>query len=609
MGVALRNWDKVKLHYLAAYFCWLIVIFLAACDGENVGQSLAGSSPTSPTKAIATLNPTVSSVTSSAADPTFGPQATPASSEVVVSLDYSKTGPAISPYIYGIADLDKTDATYIAGLRPSMLRWGGNSASRFNWVLGNAWNAGRDFQFENGNYGQPTGDVATASFQRAIDAKIAMLVTVPMLGWVAKNSDTNIRSVGVPDQGGPPVAPNSEAIVGYNPEANRALTSLPSQARKNGPFVDKPDPASSTVVYQDEWVASLVKKFGPAQAGGIKFYAMDNEPDLWSETHTDVHPTRVGYDELWSRFQDYASAIKNVDTTAMITGPVSWGWIGYFYSALDRGSDNFKTGNDRANHGNQPFIPWFLSQARQYEQQKGKKILDVLDIHYYPSAEGVYAGKTDSETNAKRLRATRSLWDLSYIDESWIGAQIKLLPRMQDWIKTYYPGVKLGISEWNFGADTTLNGALAISQALGIFGSQDVYMASYWPYPPKDSPGYEAFRLYTNFDGKGSSFGNKSIPVKVSDDLKVSSFGAIDSSNGHLHLILINLQPDKDQPLRVQTLQNLPDQNAAVYQISAKTGNQLTQQPLMKLAGGSKIELTLPAYSITLLDLLPASNQ
>ena len=198
---------------------------------------------------------------------------------------------------------------------------------------------------------------------------------------------------------------------------------------------------------------------------------------------------------------------------------------------------------------------------------------------------------------------------MNYIEESWIGTQIKLIPRMQDWIKSYYPGLKLGISEWNFGADTTLNGALAISQALGIFGSQGVYMASYWPYPPKDSPGYEAFRLYTNFDGKGGSFGDKSVPVKNSDDLKVSSFAALDSSTGHLHLILINLQPDKDQALSVQTIQNLPAQNVGIYQMSAKTANQLTQQPTLKFEGGSKIELTLPAYSITLLDLLPSSNQ
>ncbi len=602
--MTLRNWDKTNFYHLLNWFCLLLALLLAACGDASIGQTLASSSPSknpSPTAA--------SNVTSTEAAPTFGTLPAQANNEVVVSLDFSKVGPAISPYIYGIADVDKTDLNYTSRLRPGMMRWGGNPASRFNWVLGNAWNAGRDFEFRNGNYGQPTGDVATESFQRASNAKIAMLVTIPMLGWVAKNSDSNTRSVGVPDQSGSPIAPNSAAIVGYDPAANRALTSVQSLARKNGPFVDKPDPASSKVVYQDEWVASLVKKLGNAEAGGIKFYGMDNEPDLWSETHTDVHPTRVGYDELWSRFQEYASAVKDVDTTAMITGPVSWGWLGYFFSALDRGSDDFKTASDRANHGNQPFIPWFLSQARQYEQQKGKKILDVLDIHYYPSADGVYAGKTDPETNAKRLRATRSLWDLGYIDESWIGTQIKLIPRMQDWIKTYYPGLKLGVSEWNFGADTTLNGALAISQALGIFGSQDVYMASYWPYPPKDSPGYEAFRLYTNFDGKGSSFGDKSVPVKISDDSKVSSFAAMDSSTGHLHLILINLQPDKAQILRVQTLQSFPAQNAAVYQISAKTANQLTQQPTLKLEGGSKIELTLPAYSITLLDLLSSGSQ
>ena len=50
-----------------------------------------------------------------------------------------------------------------------------------------------------------------------------------------------------------------------------------------------------------------------------------------------------------------------------------------------------------------------------------QRTLDILDIHYYPQASGVTSNKTDAATAALRLRSTRSLWDPTYTDESWIA--------------------------------------------------------------------------------------------------------------------------------------------------------------------------------------------
>ena len=67
----------------------------------------------------------------------------------------------------------------------------------------------------------------------------------------------------------------------------------------------------------------------------MRFFALDNEPDLWNSTHRDVHPAPLSYDEIWQRTVDYASAIKTQDPGALVTGPVPWGWCAYFWSALD----------------------------------------------------------------------------------------------------------------------------------------------------------------------------------------------------------------------------------------------------------------------------------
>src|SRR4029450_12926784 len=100
-----------------------------------------------------------------------------------------------------------------------------------------------------------------------------------------------------------------------------------------------------------------------------------------------------------------------------------------------------------------------------------------------PQGKGLYPGRVDADANARRLRATRALWDPTYTDESWIAEPVQLLPRLKEWIAAGYPGTKIGISEWNFGVDSDINGALAIADALGIYGREEVYMANYWAYP------------------------------------------------------------------------------------------------------------------------------
>lgn len=522
---------------------------------------------------------------------------------IIANIDPTKSGSVISPYIYGLAGSDDKDPNYLTNLKAGLLRWGGNPSTRFNWAIGNAWNSGRDYEFRNSNYGNVDKDVATEFVETAKQDKIPVLLTIPTIGWVARNSDNNIRSLNVPSHGGPPLVTGSDAINGYDPSANRMLTSVLSLPRKNAPFLYPPDPNSQTV-YQDEWVANLVKKFGPASTGGVKFYAMDNEPDLWSETHTDVHPARMGYDAMLKQFTDYAAAVKDVDATSLITGPISWGWNGYFWSELDRGDDNFKTAPDRAKHGGTPFLPWFLDQLKQYEQKNGKRLLDVLDVHYYPQSTGVYNGTTDPQTNALRLRSTRSLWNNTYVDESWINTPVRLIPRLKEWVDKYYPDTKIAISEWNWGADDTLNGALAITQVLGAYGREGVYMASYWRYPPANSPGYSAFKMFTNFDGKGSTFGDKSVPVTLTEDQKVNVFAALDSSSGKLRLIIVNTQPDKTQKVELRFPQALIAQAAGLYELSAQTGNVLVAKNSLNIAASTTLQVTLPAYSATLLDLV-----
>jgi hypothetical protein len=471
-------------------------------------------------------------------DPTL--PVSPTEATVAVTIDAGADQHPISPYIYGTAF---ASVDCLKDLHPSVNRWGGNDKTRYNWVHGNATNAARDWRWANRFGGEPgpfqgPSSAADIFFMHNRAANVATLLAVPTIGWVAKDTDNGHTSVNVPSAGGPPLTNVNGAIAGYDPTENRNKTSVPSLARNPSPTANV-TPASSPV-YQDDWIRHLVKSFGKASQGGVQFYSMDNEPDLWDTTHTDVHPVQMGYDDMLANFLEYATAVKSVDPSAQVTGPVTSGWTFLRYSSLDRGTDNFHTHADCTRHGGEAFTLWFLKQVHAHDLQAHTRTLDVLDVHFYPQGPGLFGGGTDQDAKTRRLRATRSLWDPEYVDESWIGEPIRLIPRLQEWIAAGYPGTKIGITEWNFGADQDINGALTIADVLGIYGREDVYLANYWAYPAINSPGYLAFRLYRNADGNEHGFGDLACRSKSTDANKVSCYTAIDTKTGDLTLMLIN---------------------------------------------------------------------
>lgn len=159
---------------------------------------------------------------------------------------------------------------------------------------------------------------------------------------------------------------------------------------------------------------------------------------------------------------------------------------------------------DNAAHNNIDFLPWFLAQMKAHEQKTGTRLLDYLDIHYYFQAD---TSANDDAAKALRLRMTRSLWDPSYVDESYVGTSapqnhqwnptaINLIPRFHTLIAQNYPGTKLSISEWSSSADSDLTGGLSAADVLGLFGQYGVDAATYWATPDELGPVGLAYWLY-----------------------------------------------------------------------------------------------------------------
>ncbi|NJM08282.1 hypothetical protein HC891_22035 [Candidatus Gracilibacteria bacterium] len=74
-------------------------------------------------------------------------------------------------------------------LQPGLVSWGGNPSTRYNYQLGNAWNAGSDWYYRNVDYGY-AGDSAAEDFVReSIAEGREARLAIPTLGWVAKDNN------------------------------------------------------------------------------------------------------------------------------------------------------------------------------------------------------------------------------------------------------------------------------------------------------------------------------------------------------------------------------------------------------------------------------------
>jgi hypothetical protein len=316
--------------------------------------------------------------------------------------------------------------------------------------------------------------------------------------------------------------------------------------KPDGSHVTGNDPADTSkpidATFVTRWMAHLAGRVGNAAAGGVRLWALDNEPMLWNSTQRDVHPAGTTYDELWSKTAAVGAAIKAQDAGAKILGPAVWGWCAYFYS----GADGCAPGPDRAAHGGQDFLPWYLDQAKAWETAHGKRLLDYLDVHYYPQASGVALTNDESSaTSALRLRTLKSLYDPSYLDESWIGTDVGqavyLIPRMKAWIGGHYPGTKLAISEYNWGSDDGISGALAQAEALAIFAREGVDLATRWVAPAENSRTEDAFLLYRNYDGAGAQVAGDSVRATSGDVDAVGAYARRGGAGGNtLYLLLFN---------------------------------------------------------------------
>ncbi|HVO95692.1 MAG TPA: glycoside hydrolase family 44 protein [Terriglobales bacterium] len=507
-----------------------------------------------------------------------------------IAVDASVNRRPINPNIYGVAH---ATTAQLNDLNSPLNRNGGNNTTRYNWQL-NADNRANDWYFES--IAEPSavaGERGDTFIANSKGANAQAMLTIPMIDWVAK------------------LGTNRGKLASFSISKYGAQTGNDAQwfadagngIRTNGQFITGNDPNDANVpsnsTFQQSWAQHLVSRWGTNSNSGLRYYILDNEPSIWHSTHRDVHPTGATMDEIKNKIIDYAGKIKAVDASALVVGPEEWGWSGYTLSGYDQqyGSlHGWSVLPDRNTHGGWDYLPWLLDQLRQSNLATGKRLLDVFTVHYYPHG-GEFSNDVSNAMQLRRNRSTRSLWDPNYVDETWINDRVRLVPRIKSWVNTYYPATLTGVTEYNWGAENHINGATAQADILGIFGREGLDMATRWTTPAASTPTYKAMKLYRNYDGNKSTFGDVSVAATTANPDNVAAFAAERSSDGALTIMVIGKYLSGTTQTTINLAAFAHNGSAQVWQLTA--ANAINRLPDLAITGNT-FSTTLPPQSITL---------
>lgn len=497
--------------------------------------------------------------------------------DLTLTVQTDKGARPISPYVYGM-NYGLVGTAPAKSVKAPLFRLGGNDLSGYNWEI-DATNGGDHKGFANRALGAGTGTGASILETLGVASANAgaAVVTVPMGDFVA--ADTLPGDV----HGSGP---------GY----------LATRFRKNvvtkgGPFAASPD-ASDDSVYQDEAVSWVAAHAGAAPV----FFSLDNQPELWAEDHSEIHPAAPTYAEVIARSVAFAKMIKGTSPSALVTGYASYGWQGYV---------NLQNAPDGTGKGE--FVSYYLDQMRLAEQAGGTRLLDYLDLHWWPEATGggvrIIGADAGPEVVLARLSAPRSLWDASYVEKSWIadnlqinGDTIRLLPRARGWIADHYPGTKLAISAWYYGGGGDVSGAIATADVLGIFGREGVDLAAVDLTSGDESFTIAAFRAYLDFDGAGAHFGNTSVQATTSDVSGSSLYASVDAGDPS-RVVVVALNKRSEARSAVLTVGG-SFTTCAVYRLEAASAAFSARSPVAAASPGV-FRTTIPGRSITVFVVRP----
>jgi hypothetical protein len=348
-------------------------------------------------------------------------------------------------------------------------------------------------------------------------------------------------------------------------------------------------PADSTVGILDQWDNLGLDR------DMYQYWNMDNEPEVWNGTHDDVYPATFPAEEYLQKYFAVAKAARAKYPDIKLLGPVStneWQWY------------NWNDDKIRYNGKNYVWLEYFILRIAEEQQASGIRLLDVLDVHFYPGETSaadivqlhrVWFDKTYTYPGANGVkRAGPGGWDNSITKEY-------LFERCNEWLKKYLGadhGVTLSVTEMDIQSSNANLNAVWYASTLGVFADQGVEIFTPWSWK---SGMYEVLHLFRRY--------GKTIRVLAgsNDETSVSAYASMNNSSDSLTVILVNRKTDQTQTVNVNLtnfqaadgdyptlrISNLP--NSETFKSHAKNA---LQKDFVALTQNS-LNMTLPAMSIT----------
>lgn len=400
---------------------------------------------------------------------------------------------------------------------------------------------------------------------------------------------------------------NWDAWSWYVAHGNKWLN--PHQNLTGGGTPDPSDDGSALVdgnidLYLEEWpisksVSIVDHWFGAGGLGlnsdKLRYWSMDNEPDIWSGTHDDVMKTQLTADAFMTRFFEAAKLARSKFPDIKIVGPVTaneWFWYNW-----GDGKSTYINGKKYC------WMEYFIKRVADEEKATGIKLLDVLAFHFYPGSKKtdelvqmhrIYFDEKYVFPEANGVATVYGGWDTSIKNEY-------IFKRCNQWLDKHMGvghGVTLGITETGINAPDANTAAVWYASTMGEFMRNKVELFTPWSW---NVGMWEVLHLFAR--------NNKPTLVSAvsTQETLVSAYATKNTNQDSLVVTLVNRSSTLSKEVKVAisnftlsedtfdvlSLNNLPTTETFV----SHSNNALKKSTVTKTNNG--VVMTLPALSIT----------
>jgi len=358
-------------------------------------------------------------------------------------------------------------------------------------------------------------------------------------------------------------------------------------------------------LYLENWppesvVGILGKWFGPEGLGydqtKLLYWNMDNEPEIWNGTHDDVMATLISPESFMQRWFETAKKARAAFPGIKLVGPVpanEWQWYNWDGDRILSGGKYYC------------WLEYFIKRIGEEQKASGVRLLDVLDIHFYPH----------ETSSADILQTHRIFFDKAYVypghngvhrlgANGWDSSINKeyIFERCREWLVKYIGadhGVTFSVTETSTVVGTPVNvNAVWYASMLGEFMKQGVEIFTPWDWKPGM---YEILHLFTRFNH------GLYLDAASTDELNVSAYTTVSRLADSLTVILVNRSTGATKDVQVKINNYSPVEGNVVYHriadlpanetFKSKTVNAI-KSGTITLTGNS-VSLELPPLSVT----------